>query len=770
MRNKRTPPMARKRELAARRKRAVAAAKKRAAASKAKVKAVADRAQASAAKRSAPAKAGGRPQGPPLRPIAAALAPLVGERGKSTIVARPTRKVSDIVVGKRHRTDLGNLDELADLFHQAADAAGHPNDGAFGLLQAIGITPDNRLIFGERRLKAWARSRFKDQPIPVHVIPIDRIVRGEQVENSGRKDFTPSEAVAIAREVAPLMQAAAKDRQRAHGGTAPGKKKGARSEPADAPSSAVRGAAAKSGGRAADAVASYVGKDRKTLAKAAAVVDAAEQDPDRFGKLRDDMDRTGNATGPFRRLQNMRQAEEIRNRPPPVPMNGPYGVMAIDFPWPHEPEMSQEQIDAQGRSLRPYPAMSIKAGCHFMAEQLRPILKPDAWVLFWVTGFHMPYAFHLLAALGLHKHSTIGTWTKDVLGRGQVLRDKTEYCIIAKRGKPPINLTNQTTDWSGPGWEARANSQKPAAFYALVEELFPAERYASIFSCGGEGEKWDCHGDQVGKHAPHLADASSSAAEVELADETVEARMRRLTDEAADRFAELDGYTPAPLDELRKQLIALEAVQRGDSIPRDEVRTLLEQNKWIEGKRKLKLTDHGQARLGGLRMKFAAVAGSAAASAPDDYEAGTFTPPLLPPSCPICSGHQLCEACATCRTCGNAPDGAAKCPACALRAEHVVSHTIDEQTGWSVGTCKCGARFTFPRIEWRNMDAAIADHLQAVFIAAGVEEDKLEIPAFLRRSDRGAPPPDAARPAARDAVDPSSSEVRDGSTSVEAAA
>src|SRR5262249_50273195 len=48
--------------------------------------------------------------------------------------ARPTRLPSEIIVGKRHRKDLGDLDEMAHLIEQAADAAGTPDVGANGLL------------------------------------------------------------------------------------------------------------------------------------------------------------------------------------------------------------------------------------------------------------------------------------------------------------------------------------------------------------------------------------------------------------------------------------------------------------------------------------------------------------------------------------------------------------------------------------------------------------------------------------------------------------
>jgi hypothetical protein len=58
------------------------------------------------------------------------------------------------------------------------------------------------------------------------------------------------------------------------------------------------------------------------------------------------------------------------------------------------------------------------------------------------------------------------------------------------RGKPVVELTNQTTLLHGPH---RANSQKPVEFYDFVERLCPAPRYAYLFSRYRYNEKWDCH-------------------------------------------------------------------------------------------------------------------------------------------------------------------------------------------------------------------------------------------------------------------------------------
>jgi N6-adenosine-specific RNA methylase IME4 len=491
--------------------------------------------------------------------------------------SRELRQPSVIKVGDRARKDLGDIGALVRSINDRG-----------GLIQPIVISPDNELIAGARRLAAWQNLKcvFNRDPIPVVVFDPDDPRRAERDENCERKDFTPEEMVQMKRWLQPQLKAAARERQRA----APKKSRagqqdngsGAERLDKDASGGKDESRSSPGRGRAADQVAAFVGRDRRTIDKAEAVVDAAERNPEKFGKLRDDMNRTGRVDGPFRRLQVMEQAENIKKAPPGVPMRGPYGTVVIDFPWPHEPEMEQEELDARGRSLRPYAAMSIKAGAKFLAEQVKPILKDDCVVWFWTTNFHMPYAFHLLQALGFREHSTIGTWVKSRLGRGQVLREKTEHCIVAKRGKPVINLTNETTLWEGEGFESRENSRKPEAFYRLVECLTPAPRYASIFSTGAEGELWDSHGDQVGKHA-------SAPEENRLA--------------AAMKFSNLDASKfkgePVIPDELPKALTApalLALVECGEPVAAEQLDTL-RRLKLIIGKKAPKLTKLGTEQL-----------------------------------------------------------------------------------------------------------------------------------------------------------------------------
>lgn len=373
---------------------------------------------------------------------------------------QPTRPIEAIKIGERHRKDFGDLTSLA----RAIDAE--------GLLQPIAITPDNVLIGGERRLRAWEFTRFRNQEIPVHVVDLDEIVRGEWSENANRKDFTPSEIVAIKRALEPGLKAEARERQMA------GLKQGLAPVRGNSPNG--------ENGKAADKLGAFVGKDRKTIEKMEAVVAAAEAEPEKYAELVVKMDKSGKVSAPYKRLQVMKQSEEIRREKPPIPSRGPYRVIVVDPPWPSEPNKPVPE----GRAYFPYPTMSIEQIC---AVPVTSVAAEDCVLWLWVTNFHMRYAFQVLDAWGFAE-KTIVTWVKDKMGHGQNLRGKTEHCILATRGNPVIDLRSQTTVLEG---RVRHHSQKPLEFYQLVESLCPASRYAEFFARGPVRSGWDGHGDQA---------------------------------------------------------------------------------------------------------------------------------------------------------------------------------------------------------------------------------------------------------------------------------
>ena len=382
---------------------------------------------------------------------------------------RLTRPHGAIVIGKRHRKDFGDLDGLAGSI-----------DARRCLLQPIVIRPNNQLIDGERRWRAWPLTRFRDQEIPVHVVDVDSIVAGEWDANALRKPFTLSECVAIADELEPMFKAAARERQ-AHGSTAPGRKKQTEAAPA--------------AGRAAAQTANALGKSHVTIERAREIVRAAEREPERFARLVEDMDRTGRVHGPYRRLINQAARDKILQAPPGLPDRGPYYTIVVDLPWPDDPERPGGPAD--DRAYFPYPTMSIADMCLLAVPA---IMHPDhCSVWFWTTNFHLinGYAKAVLDAWGLDP-VTMLTWVKNKIGQGARLRGQTEHCILAIRGRPPVLATGQGTVIHA---DVREHSRKPDEFYAIVEAVSPAPVYAELFARRELPANWHGHGNQVGTFA-----------------------------------------------------------------------------------------------------------------------------------------------------------------------------------------------------------------------------------------------------------------------------
>ena len=88
-----------------------------------------------------------------------------------------------IKTGGRFRKDFGDIPALAESIKE------------LGLLQPIGIDSGYRMVFGERRLKAF--QHLGRDTIPARFVNLDSLLKGEYAENEFRKDFTVSERVEI---------------------------------------------------------------------------------------------------------------------------------------------------------------------------------------------------------------------------------------------------------------------------------------------------------------------------------------------------------------------------------------------------------------------------------------------------------------------------------------------------------------------------------------------------------------------------------------------
>jgi N6-adenosine-specific RNA methylase IME4/ParB-like chromosome segregation protein Spo0J len=331
--------------------------------------------------------------------------------------------ISEIKIGTRFRKDIGDISSLAQSIREV------------GLLHSIVVDSQKNLIAGYRRIKAvqtlgWTR-------VPVHTVDLKDLLKGEFHENAFRKDFAPSEWVAIKRALEPKISADAEEREKA-----------------GIPSSNL------DEGRTDEKIASFVGVGKDTLRKSEAIVEAAEKEPEKYALLLEKVDdgtiSVDKAFKGIRRDEQLAELKEIAKNLPKI--EGKYDVIIVDPPWPYGTEYDSETR----RCASPYPEISL--------EEIRNLKLPanDKCVLWlWTTNRFLHDAFHILEAWG-YTPKTVLTWGKYRMGTGDWLRGQTEHCILGIHGNPRINLENQSTLLIA---KSGAHSQKPNKFYQLVDAI-----------------------------------------------------------------------------------------------------------------------------------------------------------------------------------------------------------------------------------------------------------------------------------------------------------
>jgi hypothetical protein len=84
-----------------------------------------------------------------------------------------TAAINGISIGARHRRDMGDLRALANSIAE------------LGLLQPIGVSPAEELVFGERRLRA-CRDILGWDAIAARIVNVSSICEGAIHENTTR--------------------------------------------------------------------------------------------------------------------------------------------------------------------------------------------------------------------------------------------------------------------------------------------------------------------------------------------------------------------------------------------------------------------------------------------------------------------------------------------------------------------------------------------------------------------------------------------------------
>jgi ParB-like chromosome segregation protein Spo0J len=200
--------------------------------------------------------------------------------------------LNHVRVGDRHRKDFGDLDALAASIK------------AVGLLGPIVVDAENNLVAGHRRLEACRKLGWPTVPVRRVRQIKDAItaLSAERDENTCRKDFTPSEAVALGMALEELERPAREEARIANLRNQPEPPKGANGHL----------------GKTRDVVGPAVGLSPRTYEKAKRVVVAAEDpDPEVAEAAKAalaEMDATGNVTAAERKVKAARGTLTTKDR------------------------------------------------------------------------------------------------------------------------------------------------------------------------------------------------------------------------------------------------------------------------------------------------------------------------------------------------------------------------------------------------------------------------------------------------------------------------
>ena len=372
-----------------------------------------------------------------------------------------------------------------------------------GLLNPIVVTTSNRLVAGAHRLEAVKNLGF--ETIEANVVELEDldIELAEIDENLVRFDLSPAERAKLtARRKAIYI---AKYPETGHGKTpgAKGVENGgkvanlATLHSGGKPESFYKDTAAKSGGStrgvlrdvqrgeniAEDVLDSITGTDMDNGVNldALAKLDKREQ---KAVVKHDKVKGINNLKTAKRSLDKARVVRDIKEEPTPTP-EGPFRVIVADPPWPYE-----RIDDPTHRGSMGYPPMSIEDICDMAVEEMA---HDDCILWLWTTNSFLQQAYEVVEAWGFES-KTLLTWVKSKIGVGNWLRNCTEHCILAVRGKPVVQLTNQSTALRAP---VREHSRKPIEFYKMVEKLCPGSKVELFAREKREG--WESWGGEVDK-------------------------------------------------------------------------------------------------------------------------------------------------------------------------------------------------------------------------------------------------------------------------------
>ena len=273
--------------------------------------------------------------------------------------------------------------------------------------------------------------------------------------NLRRRHLTPSQRACLAVELQPVFAKEAKERQREHGKTAPGRR---------SDTSVKNDGSVPSDGEARSHAARSVQVSTGYVATAATI---HAKFPELFAKVK---------SGEVKLTEARRRVAraEVQTKAAALPA-GKFRVIYADPPWKYG--NSGMAMDGYGPAEAQYPTMSVAELC---ALDIKGIAADDAVLFLWVTSPMLEQAFPIIRAWGF-TYKTSFVWDKVNHNFGHYNSVRHEFLLIATRGSctpEATTLLDSVQTIERPG----RHSEKPEEFRQIIETLYPSGRRVELFA------------------------------------------------------------------------------------------------------------------------------------------------------------------------------------------------------------------------------------------------------------------------------------------------
>lgn len=171
-----------------------------------------------------------------------------------------------------------------------------------------------------------------------------------------------------------------------------------------------------------------------------------------------------------------------------------YKCIVADPPWTPGLGGSWTARVDKGRPQRFYETLPLDVICG-----IRPPAAEQAHLYLWTLTPHVDWGFAVARAWGFEP-ITMFTWRKPGLGVGR-FRCNTEHVVVGRKGNRHGNpfggggRHSQATDGTCFDWPRGKHSEKPDAFFDLVQRISPGPRLEMFARSRRLG--WDAWGDEI---------------------------------------------------------------------------------------------------------------------------------------------------------------------------------------------------------------------------------------------------------------------------------